>query len=285
SHWQGSTAPLLFAVALLLAGLGFKVAAVPFQIWVPDVYQGAPTPVTAFLSVGSKASGFVVLSRVVTALLPEPSALAPQVVQVLLIIAGATILFGNLAALAQTNFKRLLAYSSISHAGYLLLALACRHTAGLGATPAEIVAFYLATYLPMTFLCFLVLAAARAQDVNEEIASFRGLGRSSPALAFCLTLALASLAGLPLTAGFMGKFLVFFSITLQGNYGSLLIAIIGAAAGFYYYFKIILAIYSPAESDSPAIRVAPLSKAAIAVFVAAIIIVGVYPESIRQLLR
>jgi len=285
THWQGSSAPLLFAVALILAGLGFKVAAVPFQIWVPDVYQGAPTPVTAFLSVGSKASGFIVLSRVVTVLLAKDSAVAPQVVQVLLIIAGVTILFGNLAAIAQTNFKRLLAYSSISHAGYLLLALACTHTGGLGFTPPEIVAFYLATYLPMTFICFLVLGAGRAQGVGEEIASFRGLARTSPLPGFALTLALASLAGLPLTAGFIGKFLVFFSATLEGNYASLLIAIIGAAAGFYYYFKIVLAIHSNSETAAPAIALNRASQVLLMVFAVSILAVGLYPDLVRRLLQ
>jgi NADH-quinone oxidoreductase subunit N len=285
THWHGSIAPLLFAVALILAGLGFKVAAVPFQVWVPDVYQGAPTPVTAFLSVGSKASGFIVLSRVVDVLVAKDSAVAPQVTQTLLIIAGATILFGNLAALAQTNFKRLLGYSSISHAGYLLLALAAVHTGSLGFTSGEIVAFYLATYLPMTFICFLVLGAARAQGVSEEIASFRGLARSSPMLAFSLTLALASLAGLPLTAGFIGKFFVFFTAALEGSYGSLLIATIGAAAGFYYYFKVILVMHSASETNAPAITLNRGSQLLLAVFSAAIIVAGVYPEVIRRLLQ
>ncbi len=284
THWQGSTAPLLFAVALILAGLGFKVAAVPFQIWVPDVYQGAPTPVTAFLSVGSKAAGFIVLSRVVEMLLAKDSAVAPQVVQVLLIIAGATILFGNLAAIAQTNFKRLLGYSSISHAGYLLLALACTQTGALGFTPSEIVAFYLATYLPMTLICFLLLAAGRAQGISEDVASFRGLARTSPVLGFTLTLALASLAGLPLTAGFFGKFFVFFSATLEGNYASLLIAIIGAAAGFYYYFKIILVIHSLPEDQPPVIQLSVLSKCLLGLFAAAIIVIGVYPDAVRNML-
>lgn len=285
THWQGGAAPLLFAVALILAGLGFKVAAVPFQIWVPDVYQGAPTPVTAFLSVGSKAAGFIVLSRVVSMLLAKDSAVASQVVQLLLILAGATILFGNLAAIAQTNFKRLLGYSSISHAGYLLLALACTHTGALGFTPSEIVAFYLATYLPMTFVCFLLLGAARAQGIGEDIASFRGLARSSPMLGFSLTLALASLAGLPLTAGFFGKFFVFFSATLEGHYASLLIAIIGAAAGFYYYFKIILVIHSASETASPVIVLNRASQILLALFTLAIVVTGVYPEIIRRLIQ
>ncbi len=284
AHWQGSNVPLLFAAALMIAGLGFKVAAVPFHIWVPDVYQGAPTPVTAFLSVGSKAAGFIVLTRVVQTFLAPDSAIAPEVTQMLLVLAGATILFGNLAAIAQTNFKRLLAYSSISHAGYLLLALAC-HASGLGFTPSEIVAFYLATYLPMTFICFLVLAAGRAQGIGEDIASLQGLARTSPKIGFALTLALAALAGLPLTAGFMGKFLVFFAATLDGNYASLVIAIIGAAAGFYYYFKIILALHSEPKAGTPVISLNLGSQILMALFVVAIIAIGVYPDLIGRLLH
>ena len=284
THWQGSNVPLLFAAALLIAGLGFKVAAVPFQIWVPDVYQGAPTPVTAFLSVGSKAAGFIVLTRVVQTFLAPHSVIAPQVTQMLLVLACATILFGNLAAIAQTNFKRLLAYSSISHAGYLLLALAC-HASGLGFTPSEVVAFYLATYLPMTFICFLVLAAARAQGISEDIASFQGLARTSPKIGFALTLALAALAGLPLTAGFMGKFLVFFAATLDGNYASLVIAIIGAAAGFYYYFKIILTLHTEPQPGAPVVSLNAGSQILLVLFVVAIIFVGVYPDLIGRLLH
>jgi len=284
SNWHGDTAGLLLGVVLILAGLGFKVAAVPFQMWVPDVYQGAPTPVTAFLSVGSKASGFIVLSRFVEAITTKGSAIESEVTNLLFIIAGATILFGNLAAIAQTNFKRLLGYSSIAHAGFLVLALACHGTAPNGFTSGGIVAFYLATYLPMTLVCFLIMSAARAQGVNEEIASYRGLARKSPFLGFALMLALASLAGLPLTAGFMGKFLVFFTITLQGAYGSLLIAIIGAATGFFYYFKIILALYSKGDEEMPALKLALPAQIMLGVFLAAIVVVGVYPEIVRQAL-
>ena len=179
-----------------------------------------------------------------------------------------------------------LAGARVQHHGLtILLALAATHTGSLGFTSSEIVAFYLATYLPMTFICFLVLGAARAQGLSEEIISFRGLARRSPWLGFALTLALASLAGLPLTAGFMGKFFVFFTAALEGSYGSLLIAVIGAAAGFYYYFKVILLIHSPAEGESPTVHVSLPTKVAIAAFGAAIIIVGVYPDAIRHMLK
>jgi NADH-quinone oxidoreductase subunit N len=288
SQPQASIAPLLFAAALILAGLGFKVAAVPFQIWVPDVYQGAPTPVTAFLSVGSKASGFIVLTRVVEAFTGgEHSAFREPFLQTLLILAGATILVGNLAALAQTDFKRLLAYSSISHAGYLLLALGSTHSGAFGFTAGQIVAFYLATYLPMTMICFLVLSAARAHGVGEDIVSLRGFAKQHKLAGLALTIALASLAGLPLTAGFLGKFFVIFSLVMvmQSYYFIyLILAILGAAAGFYYYFKVILALYSKPQEDS-AQTVVPfnaLSRAMLVVFTVAIVVVGICPGIVRS---
>ncbi|HSJ03006.1 MAG: NADH-quinone oxidoreductase subunit N [Verrucomicrobium sp.] len=284
SHWEGNSTPLLFAAALVLAGLGFKVGAVPFHIWIPDVYQGAPTPITAFLSVGSKAAGFAVLTRVVETFLVRDSVIAGPVINVLFVLGGATILLGNFAAIPQTNFKRLLGYSSIAHAGYLLIALACTHTAGLRLTSGQIAAFYLATYLPMTFVCFLILSALRAKGQGEEISSLRGLGRSSPVLGLALAIALASLAGLPLTAGFMGKFFVIFATVLGGNYAYLAIAVIGAATGFYYYFKVILAIYSKPEGQTPdpaTIHLGLLSKVTLSVLVASILVIGVYPDLIR----
>lgn len=282
--WQGDFVAPLFAAALVLAGLGFKVAAVPFQIWVPDVYQGAPTPVTAFLSVGSKASGVIVFTRVFESLAGDGSVIAGPVTQLVLILGGATILVGNLAALAQTNFKRLLAYSSIAHAGFLLLALGCRHGVS-GFTSAEIAAFYLATYLPMTFVCFLVLSAARAQGLTEDISSLTGLAKRCPVLAFVLTLALASLAGLPLTAGFMGKLLVIFAAAFDGSYLALGLALLGAVTGFYYYFKVILVLFSKAERDWPQVKLSYLSKATMAVMAVLIVVIGVYPNSVQGVLK
>lgn len=172
---------LLFGAALLLAGLGFKVGAAPFHVWIPDVYQGAPTPVTAFLSVGSKAAGFAVLTKAVTAFIAPGSVIAPQVKLALASAAGLTILVGSLAAIYQTNLKRLLAYSSISHAGYLLLALACGSSLRLGVSTGGIVALYLATYLPMTLLGFLLLTVLRGQGVGEDLKDLNGLSTRSPA--------------------------------------------------------------------------------------------------------
>ena len=176
-------APLLLGAAFLLAGIGFKVAAAPFQIWVPDVYQGAPMPVTVFLSVGSKAAGFVVLTRVVEAFLVKGSIIAAEVQTLLLVLGSLTVLLGSLPALGQVSVKRMLAYSSISHAGYLLLALACHASPRFDLAPGGVVAFYLATYLPMTVLGFLALALMRVNDHSEYLRDFSGLAKRSPLLA------------------------------------------------------------------------------------------------------
>jgi len=275
---------LLFGIAFLLAGLGFKVAAAPFHMWVPDVYQGASTPVTTFLSVGSKASGFIVLTRVIDSLLSDGSRVASEVTNLLLISAAITIILGSLPAIFQTSVKRLLAYSSISHAGFLLLALASRSSARFDLSSGGIVAFYLATYLPMTVLAFFVLCVARRHGIGDTLEELKGLGRRSPLLAFLLTIAMASLAGLPLTAGFLGKMLVFISAIDHGYWGVIGCAIIGAAAGFYYYFKVILAIYTTEGAPDEPLKVSLSSKAIATALAVVIIVLGLYPKPLQNVL-
>lgn len=276
---------LLFGAALLLGGLGFKVGAAPFHIWIPDVYQGAPTPVTAFLSVGSKAAGFVVLSRTVGAFLTEGSVIGTEIRGALMAAAVLTIAIGSLAAISQTNLKRLFAYSSVSHAGFMVLALACGSSHRLGISTSDIVAFYLATYLPMTLLGFLLLAVLRSQGVGEELKDLTGLARRSPSLAFALTAAMASLAGLPLTAGFFGKMMVFVAAVDQSYYFAVFIAVVGAAAGFYYYFRPILAVYSPGNSEAAKLTWSPLAKGTAGVLIAGIVLLGVYPKAVMRMIQ
>lgn len=275
---------LLFGVTFLLAGLGFKVAAAPFHMWVPDVYQGASTPVTTFLSVGSKASGFIVLTHVVGALLSDGSRVAGEVTNLLLISAAITIILGSLPAIFQTSVKRLLAYSSISHAGFLLLALASRSSARFDLSSGGIVAFYLATYLPMTVLAFFVLCIVRRNGIGDTLDELKGLGRRSPLLALLLTIAMASLAGLPLTAGFLGKMLVFISAVDHGYWGVIGCAIIGAAAGFYYYFKVILAIYTSEGTTEGSLKLSPLSQGIAIALAVVIIFLGVNPKPLQKVL-
>lgn len=279
-----SKSAALFGAAMLLCGLGFKVAAAPFHMWVPDVYQGAPTPVTAFLSVGSKAAGFVVLTRALDAFLVSGSIIATEVQALLLVTGSLTVLLGSLPAMFQTSVKRLLAYSSISHAGYLILALACRDSARFDISSGGIVAFYLATYLPMTVLGFLGLGLMRANGLGEELKDFTGLARRNPTLALLMTISFASLAGLPLTAGFIGKLFVFLGLADHGYWGALSCAVIAAAAGFYYYFKTILAMYTTEGTDVPSLTFSSVTKAVAGVLAVIILILGVYPKPLQKVL-
>jgi NADH-quinone oxidoreductase subunit N len=257
----------LFGAVLVIIALGFKIAAVPFHIWVADVYQGAPTPVTAYLSVGSKAAGFVVLLRVL-----DPFLLLPQMQTLLVAIAVLTLIYGNLAALPQTNVKRLLAYSSIAHAGYLLVAVV--------SFSGRAVAFYLVAYLLMTLLSFAVLILV-SQPGGDQLESFAGLSQRSPFLAFAMLVAMASLAGVPFTAGFLGKFLVFDAAIATHHFGLVVVAIITVGAGFYYYFKVVRAIYWDAPSSSTdKIIVSPLTRAALIALIAGTFVLGVYPQPI-----
>jgi NADH-quinone oxidoreductase subunit N len=275
---------LLFGVALVMVGLGFKMGAVPMQIWIPDVYQGAPTPTTAFLSVGSKAAGFILTLRFLEPFLGSELTRGP-VLALLLILASATLLFGNLAAIPQTNFKRLLAYSSIGHAGFLLLALAAWNPLAAELSSAKVVSFYLATYLLMTLGVFFVLAQVRIQRDGESIADFNGLGQTNPRLALALTVLLAALAGVPLTAGFIGKFFVFYLAVDARLWWALAIATIAAGAGFYYYFKVIRAMWwtPPAAAATP-LRLPPISAACIAILTIAVLLFGIWPQPIWALL-
>src|SRR3989442_14485227 len=241
-----------FGAVLVLVGLGFKIAAVPFQIWVPDVYQGAPTPVTAFLSVGSKAAGFVVLLRVL-----QPFLMLPNIERLVVLIALLTVVYGNLAALPQNNLKRLLGYSSIAHAGYLLIGVAC--------FDGRAVTFYLVAYLLMTLLGFAILILV-AQQTGEEISNFDGLAKRAPFLAFAMLVAMASLAGVPFTAGFFGKFFIFVAAIAQNQIALVAVGAGTVACGFYYYLKVVRAMYLPPSANKRAITVSSLSRAVIALF-------------------
>jgi NADH-quinone oxidoreductase subunit N len=261
----------LLGIVLVLVALGFKIAAVPFQIWVPDVYQGAPTPVTAYLSVGSKAAGFVVLLRVL-----QPFLALPQTQRLIALLALLTLIYGNLAALPQVNLKRLLAYSSIAHAGYLLIGVVCFDLSA--------VSFYLVAYLLMTLLSFAVLIIV-AQQTGEEISDFDGLASRSPFLAFAMLVGMLSLAGLPFTAGFFGKFLIFYAAVLQRQIALVIVGVITVGCGFYYYLKVVRAMYWQSTQKMDKIPVNALSRVAISALLIATIWLGIYPQPILDALK
>lgn len=271
----------LIGVLFLLSGLGFKVAVVPFQIWAPDVYQGAPTPTTAFLAVGSKAAGFVLLLRVLFTAIPD---VARHWAGFLIVVSGLTILYGNLCALPQRNVKRLLGYSSIAHAGYLMLGIAALSTSGQSA-----VLYYLAGYLFTIVAAFTVIALVMQHLDNEDLSALAGLNRRSPLLATTMTLAMVSLAGLPPLAGFFGKFLLLKAVLAAGTadhhyYWLALVALVGIVISFYYYFGVIRAIYW--SKDAPDLSPIPLSGAAkfsIALCIAGMFWLGSFPSAVLSL--
>jgi NADH-quinone oxidoreductase subunit N len=271
----------LIGVLFVLVGLGFKIAAFPFQIWVPDVYQGAPTPTTAFLAVGSKAAGFVLLLRVLFTALPD---VAKHWADLLIVISGITILYGNLCALPQRNMKRLLGYSSIAHAGYLLLGVAA-----LSATGQAALLYYLAGYLFTVLAAFIVICVVMRHLESEDISALAGLNHRSPLLATTMTLAMMSLAGIPPMAGFFGKFLLLKAVIAQGStnpgyYCLAFTALAGIVISLYYYFGVIRAIYW--SKDVPGLTPIRLSgpiKFSVCVCIAGMFWLGLFPSMVLNL--
>jgi NADH-quinone oxidoreductase subunit N len=269
----------LLGGGLLLVGFGFKVASVPFHMWTPDVYEGAPTSVTAFMIAGTKAAAFAAFLRVFLSAAPilhERWSVAMWILAVL------TMTLGNLVALVQQNIKRMLAYSSIAHAGYLLVAL----VAG-GASGASSALFYLVVYALMNLGVFAVMIAlqSRGQELLL-LPDYAGLGFRRPALAACMALFMFSLAGIPPTAGFMGK-LYIFSAALDGHYPVLaVIGVLNSVISVYYYFRVIVVMYMNEPSSEPSI--ASSSAAAFcAVVLAALgtLQIGLFPARLLDLAR
>ncbi|HRE80641.1 MAG TPA: NADH-quinone oxidoreductase subunit N [Opitutaceae bacterium] len=226
-------------ILFVLAGVAFKIGTVPFQIWVPDVYQGAPTPVTAFLAVGSKAAGFGVLMVLAYTF----GAYQGLVVPVLSVMAAATILFGNIAALTQYNVKRLIGLSGVSHAGYLLLGVIASYSDPLAPSA---VYFYLFTYLIASFAVFAVMTHVSGDDdTDQELENYADLVKTHPFLATILAIGLGSLAGIPPLAGFIGKLMIFLAAYHAGLWALLGIAIVGVVISIYYYFGWIKAAFFP----------------------------------------
>jgi NADH-quinone oxidoreductase subunit N len=268
----------LLGLLLILVGLGFKIAAFPFQIWAPDVYEGAPTPTTAFLAVGSKAAGFVLLLRVLFTAVPSITA---RWTNLLIVISAITILYGNLCAIPQHKIKRLLGYSSIAHAGYLLLGVAALSESGRSA-----VLYYLSGYLFTVIAAFLVVCVVLRHLDKEEISSLAGLSQRSPLLATTMTIAMVSLAGIPPMAGFFGKFLLLKAVIEQGQtnpgyYFLAFVALAGVVISLYYYFGVIRAIYwSRTVADTSPILLSTPVRIAIYVCIAGIFYLGLFPGAL-----
>jgi len=265
---------LVLAVILVVAGVGFKIAAVPFHMWAPDVYEGAPTPITAFLSVGSKAASFAMVIRIFVEGLPSMNADWRLLFEVLAIV---TMTVGNVAAVTQTNIKRMLAYSSIAHAGYILIGIvAWTPTNPRGITAALI---YLLVYSFMQLGAFAVVVMLRREDVvGDELKDFSGLAFRNPFAAFAMLLFMLSLGGIPPTAGFMGKFWLFSAAIDAHYYGLALIGVLNSAISLYYYIRIVVFMYLKKETIGSQPTTSPALAVVLGVAVLGTLVIGVYPR-------
>ena len=276
---QGRTPFLMLGIALLLVGFGFKVAMFPFHVWTPDVYEGAPTAVTAFMAVGVKAAGFAALARVFGGTF---ASLAPGWSGLLWWLAALTMTVGNATAVSQRSVKRMLAYSSIAHAGYALVGLVTATPAGGSA-----LLFYLAVYTLMNLGAFGVLIAlSRTDDAGEQLSDLAGLGFRYPGLALGMTVCMLSLAGVPLTAGFAGKFYLFSAAVAAGQVGLAVIGVLNSVVSVYYYLGVIVQMYMvDGDRTLVAPRLRPCLMATIVVAVTATLLLGILPAGPMEVAR
>ena len=245
---SGAANPMLLIIGagLLVVGLGFKVAVVPFHMWTPDVYEGAPTSVTAFMAVGAKVAGFAALLRVFVLAFPS---LSPSITPVLWIIAALTMILGNVVAIAQSNIKRLLAYSSIAHAGYILMALVPYGQSDVSSASVASALFYLVAYAFTSFTAWAVVIALEHSLTDQgdtrglSLVDYAGLGRKAPALAAAMTVAMLSFTGVPPTLGFVGKFYLFSTVVAGGFIGLALIGVLTSLVSAYYYLRVVVMMY------------------------------------------
>ena len=267
---------LLLAVVLITAGVGFKIAAVPFHMWAPDVYEGAPTPITAFISVGSKAASFAMLLRIFVEGLPSMSVDWRLLFEVLAIL---TMTVGNIAAITQTNIKRMLAYSSIAQAGYVLIGVVAGTPRGIAAT-----LIYLLVYAFMQLGAFAVIVLLRRRDtVGDELKDFNGLYFRNPMAAFAMLLFMLSLGGIPPTAGFMGKFWLFGAAIEAGYVRLAVIGVLNSAVSLYYYIRVVVYMWLRNEPAGSEPQARPALAAAIAIALIGTLLFGLYPRPLFEL--
>ena len=271
---QGQGSPLLVAgMVMLVAGLGFKVSAVPFHMWSPDVYEGAPTPVTAFLAVGSKAVSFAALLRLFVAGLVGVHQQWDMLVAVL---AALCMIIGNLVAIPQTNIKRLLAYSSIAQAGYLLVGLVTASPAGIKA-----IMFYSFLYVFATVGAFTVVAVVYNKIKSDEIADYAGLVQRAPLAATVMLICLLSMAGIPPLAGFVGKFYLF-STVVSGYLWLVYLGLIMSMISVYYYLRVVLVMFRDDPKDPAPIEMGSAANITLIITMVATIFLGIYPNPLSE---
>jgi NADH-quinone oxidoreductase subunit N len=288
----GSQPAFVVAAILVFAGFAFKISAVPFHFWAPDVYQGAPAAVAGFLAVASKAAGFAALVRVVAATGPGPGAVPAHtgflpggaMFTLLAVAAIVTMTVGNVAAVRQRDVKRLLAYSSIAHAGYMLMALSV-----FTGTAVQALVFYLVTYLFMNLAAFLIAGIVARETGTSHVSALRGLGYRNPALAVALAIVLVSLTGLPPTFGFVGKLALFYAVFEQGYTWLGVIGLVNGAISLYYYFLLVRSMYLEDEGTGApapsAVRTTAADMALTAVLVVPVVAFFVWWSPLYEWMR
>jgi len=275
---------LIVGIVLLIAGFGFKIAAVPFHMWVPDVYEGAPTPITAYLSVGSKAAGFAIILRVFFSAFGLPDWLSLDWGLVFAILAAVGMTVGNIIALTQSNIKRMLGYSSIAQAGYLMVGLA---TVGL-ATASDVAGqsgllFFLASYTLTNLGAFTAIIAISGRVDSDMIKDYAGMGRRAPMLALALTLCLISLIGMPPAAGFMAKFYIFSGAVQQGLLWLVIVAVINSVISAYYYLRVVKVMWLGSPASATKVPSSVALRVALALSCLGVLIMGIVPGFVMKL--
>ena len=268
---------ILVALGLLLVGFAFKISAVPFHMWTPDAYEGAPAIVTGFMSTGVKAAAFAAFARV---FLSSFEPFSPDWAPIVWLIAAATMVLGTVVGVAQTNLKRMLAYSSIAHGGYLLVGLVAANEVGKAA-----ILFYLAAYAITNLAAFGVIALLGTRDrSNDELRDYAGLWYSHPGLSALMTVCLLSLGGLPPTAGFIGKWYIFSAAVSAGYYGLAIIGVLTSVISVFFYLRVVVMMYMQERGTEPLrIHVNALSMTALTVAIAAIFYLGILPTRVLNL--
>lgn len=268
--------PIFYAgLTLMIVGLVFKVGAAPFHFWTPDVYEGAPTLITTFMSTVVKIAGFAAFLRIFQTSFAHLSTFWTPV---LTTIAVLTLFVGNLTALYQNHFKRLLAYSSISHAGYMLFAIVA-----LGPASSNAIFIYALAYALASVVAFGVLILVETKKGSDAIESFNGLSKTNPFLALALTVAMLSFAGIPLTAGFIGKFYMFSTALSQSHIWLVAIAVLNAIVAMYYYFKVIIAMYFKEADGVAEVKVSTFYRIVLGLGLVLTILLGIYPSCLTTL--
>jgi len=271
-------AGLIFGLVLILAGFAFKIAVVPFHMWAPDVYEGAPTPITLFLSTVSKIAGFSILVRFLLTGFSLPESLSNNWGVILAVVSAITMTAGNLLALTQHNIKRLLAYSSIAQSGYMLIAVATMGIGSFHTISSSSLLYYLTAFAVAEVAVFTVIIIASKHKDNDDIADYAGLAKQSPLLACAMTLGLLSLMGLPPLVGFMGKLYVFSQAVQHDLLWLVIIAVVNSVISACYYLKIIRAIWVDAPASADNIRSSFAPKAVLLIACAGILLFGILPS-------